>query len=45
MDEKIKKLQKTTKKLEHQESSLLKLDKTNDKKIDKAKKIIKKKKK
>jgi len=45
MDKKIKKIIKGTEKLEHQEKSLLKMDKKNDKKIVKAKKILKKKKK
>lgn len=37
MDKKIHKLQKTTKKLAKEESSLLKADKKNDKIVDKAK--------
>jgi hypothetical protein len=37
MDKKIKKIQKDTKKLAHEESQLLKIDKKHDKIIDKAK--------
>lgn len=43
MDKKIKALQKKTKAIEKDESSLLKMDKKNDKKIAKADKIMKKK--
>jgi hypothetical protein len=45
MDKKIKKLQKTTKKLEKQESSLLKEDKKRDKAVDLGKMLMKKRKK
>lgn len=45
MDAKIKKLQKTTKKLAKEESSLLKADKKRDKVCDMGEKIMKKKKK
>lgn len=45
MDEKIRHLKKATQNLEKQENALLKIDKKNDKKINKAEKIIKKKKK
>jgi hypothetical protein len=41
MDKKIKKLQKDTKKIVKEESSLLKEDKRHDKVIDKAKKKMK----
>lgn len=41
MDAKIKKLQKDTKKIAKEESSLLKEDKKHDKLIDKAKKKMK----
>jgi hypothetical protein len=41
MDKKIKALQKSTKSLEKKESSLLKMDKKNDKIVDKAKKKMK----
>ena len=44
MDEKIKKMQKTTKKLAKEESSLLKADKKRDKVCDLGKKLMKKKK-
>ena len=45
MDKKIKKLQKDTKKLAHEESSLLKMDKKHDKKLEKCDmKMMKKKK-
>jgi len=40
MDKKIKKLIKDTKKVEHEEKSLLKEDKKHDKIIDKAKKKL-----
>lgn len=43
MDKKIKHLQKTTKKLEKEEKSLLREDKKHDKIIDKAKHKLKKK--
>lgn len=43
MDKKIKKLQKDTKKLAKEESQLLKMDKKNDKIVDKAKKKMKEK--
>lgn len=43
MDERIKKLQKDTKKIMKEESSLLKEDKKHDKIIAKAKKKLKKK--
>jgi hypothetical protein len=43
MDKKIKSLEKGTKALLKKESALLKEDKTHDKVIDKAKKMIKKK--
>jgi len=44
MDSAIKKLQKDTKKVVKQEASLLKEDRKHDRVIDKAKKIVKKKK-
>ncbi len=44
MDKKIKELQKGTKKLAKQESSLLKMDKKHDKKLDKCDMMMKKKK-
>jgi len=44
MDKKIKKIISKTEKLEHAEKSLLKEDKKHDKIVDKAKKIVKKKK-
>jgi len=43
MDDKIKKLQKSTKKVMKEESSLLKADKKNDMKMAKCKKSMKKK--
>jgi hypothetical protein len=45
MDKKIKKIQATTKKLGKQESSLLKMDKKQDKKLEKCPKTMMKKKK
>lgn len=45
MDKKIKKLQSTTKKLAKDESSLLKMDKKHDRKLDKCDMMMKKKKK
>jgi hypothetical protein len=45
MDKKIKKMQKTTKKLESQEEQLLKADKKRDKVCDYGAKMMKKKKK
>lgn len=44
MDQKIKKLQKDTKKVLKEEETLLNLDKKHDKIIDRAKKKLKKKK-
>lgn len=44
MDKKIKKIIRSTEKLEHQEKELLKMDKKNDKKIALAKTLMKKKK-
>ncbi len=44
MDEKIKRLQKDTRKIVKEEASLLKMDKKHDKTIDRAKKVLKKKK-
>jgi hypothetical protein len=44
MDKKIKKLQKDTKKIVKGEAALLKEDKKNDKKIEKAEKVLTKKK-
>lgn len=44
MDKKIKKIIRGTEKLEHQEKSLLKMDKKHDKVVDRAKKVLKKKK-
>lgn len=44
MDKKIKGLQRTTKKLAKEESSLLKADKKRDKACDYGKKMLKKKK-
>lgn len=44
MDKKIKSIQKTTKKLEKEESSLLKADKKRDKVCDYGKKMMMKKK-
>ncbi len=43
MDKKIKKIQKTTKNLERQEASLLKMDKKMDAKRDKMEAQLKKK--
>jgi hypothetical protein len=45
MDAKIKKMQKTTKKLQHEESSLLKADKKRDKQCKAGAKMMHKKKK
>jgi hypothetical protein len=45
MDKKIKKMQKTTKKLEKEEDQLLKADHARDKVCDYGKKMMKKKKK
>lgn len=42
MDKKIKKIQKQTKKLEHEESSLLKADKKRDKMCEMGKKEMRK---
>lgn len=42
MDKKIKKMQKVTKKLQHEESALLKADKKRDKLVDKGRKMKKK---
>lgn len=44
MDKKIKKIQKTTKNLEKQETSLLKADKKRDKVCEMGEKMMKKKK-
>lgn len=44
MDKKIKKLQKDTKKIEKEESALLKADKKRDKFVDAGKEALKKKK-
>ncbi len=41
MDKKIKKIMKDTKHVEKEEKSLLKMDKKNDKIVDKAKKKMK----
>ena len=41
MDKKIKKIQKTTKKLAHEEVSLLKADKKRDKLVAKGRKAMK----
>jgi len=41
MDKKIKKIQKTTKKLAKEESSLLKADQKRDKLVDKGRKVMK----
>lgn len=43
MDKKIKKIQKDTKKLEHEEKNLLKADKKRDKVCDYGEKMLKKK--